>query len=75
MAYRVDISSSALQDSEDMGKEIRQLLYGNRGGQYRVVFECLYDDATGEEVVRVYRLRHVARRRMTADEIRKAEPQ
>ncbi|HXG64083.1 MAG TPA: type II toxin-antitoxin system RelE/ParE family toxin [Blastocatellia bacterium] len=102
MAYRVDISPSALQDaedaylwikrqspsragawyeglleaifslenmparcplapeSEDIGIAIRQLLYGKKGSMYRILFTIGYDEATGEDVVRIFRIRHSA---------------
>jgi len=117
MAYRVDISPSALQDAEDayfwilsqtstaiagqwyeglleavfslenfplrcplapesddLGKEVRQLLYGKRGNQYRILFGIWWDDNTAENVARIYRIRHSARRRITAEEIREGAP-
>jgi plasmid stabilization system protein ParE len=115
MAYRVDISPSALQDAEDaflwireqsptragdwfkgllesiysletfptrcsiapesqeVGFKIRQLLYGKRKFIYRILFTVGYDEKTDEDVVRVYRIRHIARRSLNADEIAKAE--
>ena len=116
MAYRVDISPSALQDaedaylwvkyhapekagewyegllqaifkleksprhcplapeSEDLGREIRQLLYGSRRRSYRILFGFGEDQKTGEKVVRIFRIRHSSRRRITADEIKEVEP-
>jgi plasmid stabilization system protein ParE len=62
-------------ESEDLGREVRQLLYGRRGNQYRILFGIWWDSATGEDVVRVYRIRHSARRRIRADEIREGDPQ
>ncbi|MDQ3009471.1 MAG: type II toxin-antitoxin system RelE/ParE family toxin [Acidobacteriota bacterium] len=116
MAYRVDISPSALQDAEDtylwikfnssnttaeawykglleailslenfplrcslspetedLGKEIRQLIFGKRGSQYRILFAIRHDEMTGEEFIHIYRIRHIARRRITSDEIREGE--
>jgi plasmid stabilization system protein ParE len=62
-------------ESEDLGREIRQLLYGKRGNQYRVLFGIWWDGATGEDVVRVYRIRHTARRWIRLDEIQEGDPQ
>lgn len=115
MAYRVDISPSALQDaedayfwikqrwparagewyegllekifslenfparcplapeSEDIGLEIRQLLYGSKGNVYRILFCIGIDGTTGEDVVRIYRIRHRARKRIEVDEILEGE--
>ena len=115
MAYRVDISPSALQDaedaylwikrrapsragpwyeglleaiyglehlptrcplapeSEDIGIAIRQLLYGKKGGVYRILFAIGHDDATGEDVVRIFRIRHSARLKATQEEIQQGE--
>ncbi|MBO0797269.1 MAG: type II toxin-antitoxin system RelE/ParE family toxin [Blastocatellia bacterium] len=112
MAYRVDISPSALQDAEDaylwvkyhspdkagpwyegllkaiftlensprrcpldpesddLGLEIRQLLYGSRRRSYRILYGFGEDQKTGEKIVRIFRIRHLARRRITSDEIK-----
>lgn len=111
MAYRVDISPSALQDaedaylwikkrapmragawyeglleaiyglermparcpiapeSEDLGLTIRQLLYG------RILFAIGCDDSTGEDVVRIFRIRHSARLKATPEEMQQGEQQ
>lgn len=60
-------------ESEDLGKEIRQLLYGKRGNQYRIIFAIRHDQATGEEFVRIYRIRNIARRPITSDELGEGE--
>jgi plasmid stabilization system protein ParE len=117
MAYRVDISPSALQDAEDaylwikrrapsraaawyeglleavfgleqmparcpvapeskdLGMTIRQLLYGKTGSGYRILFAIAYDDSTGEDVVRILRIRHSARLKATPAEIQQGEQQ
>lgn len=117
MAYRVDISPSALQDAEDayvwikqrspdsagewyegllekilslenfptrctlapessdIGMEIRQLLYGKKGHAYRILFGISFDESAGEDVVRIYRVRHSARKSITMDEIKEGERQ
>lgn len=51
-------------ESRHVGLEIRQLLYGRRGGVYRVLFTI-----RGREV-HVLHVRHAARRTMTAEEFR-----
>ncbi len=115
MAYRVDISPSALQDaedaylwikehdpgragvwyeglleaiyglenlparcslapeSEDIGIAIRQLLYGKKGRVYRVLFAIGHDETTGEDVVRIFRIRHSARLKLTPEELQEGE--
>ena len=115
MAYRVDISPSALQDaedaylwikirapsrtgawyeglltaiygleqlptrcplapeSEDIGMAIRQLLYGKKGGVYRILFAVGHDDAADEDVVRIFRIWHGARLNATPEEIQQGE--
>ncbi|HKP86567.1 MAG TPA: type II toxin-antitoxin system RelE/ParE family toxin [Blastocatellia bacterium] len=115
MAYRVDISPSALQDAEDayvwvkehapsragawyegllkaiyslenlptrcsiapeskdIGITIRQLLYSKKGSVYRILFAVGHDDATGEDVVRVFRIRHSARLKLTPEELQEGE--
>lgn len=56
-------------ESQDIGKEIRQLLYGKRRRSYRILFGLSRDETTGDEVVRIYRIRHHAQRRATAGDI------
>ena len=115
MAYRVDISPSALQDaedaylwilkrapgragawyegllkaiygledlpsrcplapeSEDIGIAIRQLLYGKKGRVYRILFAVGHDDAADEDVVRIFRIWHSARRKATPEDIQQGE--
>jgi plasmid stabilization system protein ParE len=60
-------------ESENIGKEIRQLLYGKRGQIYRIIFGIVRDEATGEEIVRVYRVWHGARDRLQAGDIEEEE--
>jgi hypothetical protein len=50
-------------ESREFPEEIRQLLYGRRGGRYRILFVI-----RGNEV-RVLHARHGARKTMTRDEI------
>ena len=38
--------------------EIRQLLYGQKRRQYRILFGVSIDEKTGEDVVLIYRVRH-----------------
>lgn len=60
-------------ESEDLGKEIRQLFYGKRGGVYRILFGITRDEKAGEDVVRIFRIRHSARARAEAGEIEEGE--
>ncbi|MEK6320998.1 MAG: type II toxin-antitoxin system RelE/ParE family toxin [Acidobacteriota bacterium] len=62
-------------ESEDLGIMIRQLLYGKKGSAYRILFAIGYDDSTGEDVVRIFRIRHSARLKATPEEIQQGEQQ
>src|SRR5262249_32583338 len=62
-------------ESEDLGMTIRQLLYGKKGSVYRILFAIGHDDSTGEDVVRIFRIRHSARLKATAEEIQQGEQQ
>ena len=55
--------------------EIRQLLYGKKGHAYRILFGLSFDESAGEDVVRIYRVRHSARKSITMDEIKEGEHQ
>jgi plasmid stabilization system protein ParE len=50
-------------ESEQVGREIRQLLYGRRAGVYRALFVVEKDE------VHVLHIRHAARSTMTPDEL------
>ena len=50
-------------EGELVGQEVRQLLYGRRGGVYRVLF------IIGDREVRVLHIRHSARQTMTEEEL------
>lgn len=54
-------------ETERLGIELRQLLYGKRGGLFRIVFR-LYEQLQ-PPVVRVVAIRHGARDRMTSEEL------
>jgi plasmid stabilization system protein ParE len=49
-------------ESEQIGREIRQLLYGRRGGVYRALFVIERNE------VHVLHIRHAARNTMTSEE-------
>lgn len=49
--------------------EVRQLLYGSRRQQYRILFGLSVDPDTGENVVLIYRIRHGAQRHLQGLEI------
>jgi plasmid stabilization system protein ParE len=55
-------------EGEDLGKEIRQVLYGKRTGIYRIVFR-IYENAPCEGVVRVLSVRHGARDRLRPEDL------
>jgi len=48
-------------ESEELGIELRQLLYGKRSATYRMVFTLLLDAASGDEIVRIYCIWNSAR--------------
>jgi plasmid stabilization system protein ParE len=52
---------SLAPEAEDIGQEIRQLLYGRRSGVYRILF-VIRDDS----IVRVLAIRHGARRPLSS---------
>jgi plasmid stabilization system protein ParE len=56
-------------ENEHFEEEIRQLLYGRRGGRYRVLFEIRGD------TVYVLHVRHGARRALRADDVNDEEDQ
>jgi plasmid stabilization system protein ParE len=62
-------------ESKDLGREVRQLLYGSRRNAYRILFGIGEDAQSGEKVVRIYRIRHASRRWVTAEEITEDEAQ
>jgi len=49
--------------------EVRQLLYGTRRQQYRILFGISLDPDTNENVVLIYRIRHGAQRPLEGLEI------
>jgi plasmid stabilization system protein ParE len=51
-------------ESETSPAEVRQLLYGKRQGVYRILF------LMGTDTVRIISIRHGARQRLRAEEIR-----
>ncbi|MDQ3685075.1 MAG: hypothetical protein M3430_05665 [Acidobacteriota bacterium] len=51
-------------ESREFVIEVRQLLYGKRRNAYRVLFSVAYDNEADENVVRIYRIRHGAQRRL-----------
>ena len=61
---------SVAPESADLGQEILQLLYGKRGRVYRILFGIERDQSGGEDVVRIFRIWHSARKSPTADDVR-----
>ncbi len=51
-------------ESREFAIEVRQLLYGKRRNVYRVLFSVTYDNEADENVIRIYRIRHAAQRRL-----------
>ncbi|MGE0133308.1 MAG: type II toxin-antitoxin system RelE/ParE family toxin [Blastocatellales bacterium] len=60
-------------ESDFVGREVRQLLYGKRPRIHRILFGIEEDSETGEDVVRIFRIWHSSRRRPTGDEIREGQ--
>ncbi len=58
-------------EAEILGTELRQLLYGRRGGVYRIVFR-IYEDL--EPTVRVVAIRHAARRPLQPEDLGDSPP-
>jgi plasmid stabilization system protein ParE len=54
-------------EAERLGTELRQLLYGRRGGQFRIVFRIF--EEIQPPIVRVVAIRHGARDRITREEL------
>ena len=55
---------SLAPESEELGKEIRQLLFMMHHSTYRILFEIAGDE------VRIYRIRHGSRNRIQAADLR-----
>jgi plasmid stabilization system protein ParE len=55
-------------ESEELGREIRQVLYGKRTGIYRIIFR-VYEKTPGEGIVRVLSVRHGARDRLRPEDL------
>lgn len=57
-------------ESEMLGREIKQLLYGKRNQTYRIFFEILEN----EKVVRIYRIRHSSRNWLSKEDFDEGKP-
>ena len=57
-------------ESEELGIEVRQLLYGNKSNLYRILFSIEEEEITAMQVVRIWRIWSASRRRPYADELR-----
>lgn len=55
-------------ESEDVGEEIRILLHGRRNRAYKIYYAILYESPS-EGAVRVFHLRHWARKPVSEDEL------
>lgn len=55
-------------ESEEIGRELRQLLYGKRSAAYRIVFAIKPDTAL-EGMVQVYCIRHSARDKIKVSDL------
>ena len=56
-------------EGKDLNIEIRQLLYGKNKHSFRILFGISVDAETGENVVRIYRIRHGSRRFLENSEL------
>ncbi len=56
-------------ESDEIGIELHQLLYGKRTLAYRIVFAIVPEEVTGEDIVQVDCIRHGARDRIQAGDI------
>ncbi len=61
------------RESAGTGQAVRQLLYGKGNRRYRILFGIEQDEATGDGVVRIFRIWHSSRKRPTTDEIREGQ--
>jgi plasmid stabilization system protein ParE len=60
-----------IREAEQIGREIRQLLYGKRTGTYRILFEI--DESDGRNpVVNIARIWHSARQAVRLEDIEEA---
>jgi len=57
-------------ESEFLGVEIRQFIYGKHGNTYRILFSIGDDPTTSEDVVRVWRIWPSSRRQPHVDELK-----
>ena len=85
MAFRVEIAPRAFDairtlevmpsrcpiadESEDVGQQIRVLLYGKRNRRYKVYY-AIPESQPHTGTVRVFHVRHWARKRLLAGELR-----
>ena len=56
-------------ESEELGLELRQLLYGKRSGAFRVVFCIINDPISGDDIVQVYCIRHGSRDKIKGSDL------
>jgi plasmid stabilization system protein ParE len=59
----------AADESEELGQEVRLLLYGKRNRKYRVYYS-IRQKTPSIGTVRVFHVRHWARRSLNADQLR-----
>ena len=62
---------SPAPESEILGREVRQLIYGKRNQTYKVFFEVRED----EKVVRIYRIWHSSKDWLSAEEFNEGKPE
>ena len=59
---------SLIPEAGEIGREIRQLLYGKRSGVYRIIFDIEKKSEEGPRV-RVLRIRHGSRDRLLLEDL------
>jgi plasmid stabilization system protein ParE len=62
--------SPVAYESEDLGVEVRVLLYGHRYRKYKVYYS-IQDERLSRGPVRVFHVRHWARKRLTSAEVQR----
>jgi plasmid stabilization system protein ParE len=61
--------SPIADESEELGQEVRVLLYGKRNRRYKIYY-AIRQETPSTGSVRVFHVRHWARERLSADEVR-----
>jgi plasmid stabilization system protein ParE len=57
-----------IAEADEVGRPLRQILYGRRTGPYRIIFDVI-DAAQGDSEVRIVRIWHGAQDRLDIDNL------